>query len=100
MNQYCQEQGTSINQLKKEIRKEERQHQKRLEKQRQNQKRLEKQRQERQRREEERQQQEQEQLAAWKNNKKAEMKYYYEEGIRLCEEALKDKRNTNLFKTI
>ncbi len=35
LNQYCQEQGTSINQLKKEIRKEERQHQKRLEKQRQ-----------------------------------------------------------------
>ena len=28
------------------------------------------------------------------------MKYYYEEGIRLCEEALKDKRNTNLFKAL
>lgn len=39
-------------------------------------------------------------LEAWKNARKDEMKYYYEEGIRLCEEALKDRRNTNLFKAL
>ena len=69
LNQYCQKQGTSIKQLKKEIQNEEIQHQKRLEKQRQNQKRLEKQRQERQRREEERQQQEQERQRREKERK-------------------------------
>lgn len=34
---------------------------------------------------------------AWKNTQKAEMKFYNEEGMRLCRAALKDYRNTNLF---
>lgn len=50
-------------------------------------------------------------LEAWKEqgadgryvspeNLDKEARFYYEEGMRLCEDALKDKRNTNLFKAL